>query len=67
MSHCRAFESPQGYSQDSVGGYVLKWQKSNENDIKHGFYLPTPEAGQLYSNFQVWATKIREAFDPEAV
>lgn len=41
-------------------------QKSNENDIKHGFYSPAPEAGQLYGNYQVWNNRIKEAFEPEA-
>jgi len=42
-------------------------QKSMETDIKHGHYSATPMAGQQYSNFHVWATKIKETFEPHSV
>jgi hypothetical protein len=37
-------------------------KQSRETDVKHGHFAPTAEVGQLYGNFHLWATKIREAF-----
>ena len=50
-------------------------QKSTETDIRHGYHASTPPAskammgkiGPLYSNFNVWLTKIKETFDPNTV
>jgi len=50
-------------------------QKSAETDIKHGYHASMPpnskslmeQLGPLYSNYHVWATKIKEAFDPNMV
>jgi len=37
-------------------------KKSMETDIRHGYFSPSAENGQLYSNFQLWAARIKEAF-----
>ena len=50
-------------------------QKSMETDIRHGYHAATPPPvkalmemlGPLYSNFQIWRNKIKEAFDPNIV
>jgi hypothetical protein len=50
-------------------------QKSSETDIKHGYHAASPprvasvmeRLGPLYSNFHIWAKKIKEAFDPNGV
>jgi hypothetical protein len=50
-------------------------QKSMETDIKHGYHAATPAHGKammekfgpLWSNFHVWAGKIKDAFDPNDV
>lgn len=60
---------------DSRGIPMEIVQKSSETDIKHGYHAASPpravsameKLGPLYSNFHVWAIKIKEAFDPNAV
>ena len=50
-------------------------QKSAETDIKYGYHASMPpnskslmeQLGPLYSNYHVWANKIKEAFDPNKV
>jgi hypothetical protein len=37
-------------------------KQSMATDIKHGHFAPTAEVGQLYGNFNLWATKIKKAF-----
>jgi glycolate oxidase len=37
-------------------------KKSMETDIRHGYFSPSAENGQLYSNFHLWARKIKDAF-----
>jgi hypothetical protein len=47
-------------------------QRSLETDIRHGHHATMPpryqsmleKLGPLYSNYHVWATKIKETFDP---
>jgi hypothetical protein len=47
-------------------------QKSAQTDIRHGYHAAMPphreslieQTGPLYSNFHVWAMKIKKAFDP---
>jgi glycolate oxidase len=50
-------------------------QKSMQTDITHGYHAATPppvkammeRLGPLYSNFQIWTNKIKDAFDPNKV
>lgn len=50
-------------------------QRSLETDIRHGHHATMPpryqsmmeKLGPLYSNYHVWATKIKEVFDPNMV
>jgi glycolate oxidase len=50
-------------------------QKSAATDIRHGYHASMPpnreslmeQLGPLYSNFNIWATKIKKAFDPHMV
>jgi glycolate oxidase len=50
-------------------------QKSTGTDIKHGYHASMPpnskslmeQLGPLYSNYHIWANKIKEAFDPNMV
>jgi len=50
-------------------------QKSLETDIRHGFHAATPAHGRammekygpLWSNFHLWAAKIRAAFNPQEI
>jgi hypothetical protein len=50
-------------------------QKSTETDIKHGYHAASPpratsamdKLGPLYSNFHIWAKKIKDAFDPNGL
>ncbi len=37
-------------------------KQSAETDLRHGHYSPSAYREKLYSNFQVWATKIKNAF-----
>ncbi len=50
--------SPEGHS---IPIEVMK--KSMETDIKHGHYSPMPPSGERYSNYEIWAAKIREALE----
>ncbi len=56
-------------SPDSQKIPLAFMQKSAETDIKHGFHAATPagdleKLSPLYSNFNTWNKKIREAFRP---
>jgi hypothetical protein len=48
-------------------------QKSAETDIRHGYHAAMPSRfmmerqGPLYSNYHVWAIKIKDALDPNRV
>ena len=50
-------------------------RKSMETDIKHGYHASTPAHGRammekfgpLWSNFHVWAGKLKDTFDPNGV
>ena len=48
-------------------------QKSAETDIRHGYHAAMParnmleKQGPLYSNYHVWAMKIKDTFDPNGV
>jgi hypothetical protein len=50
-------------------------QKSSESDIRHGYHASIPmgpkavleRLGPLYSNFNLWQARIKEAFDPNMV
>ena len=56
------------YDRTSPAGHTTLMevmQKSMETDIRHGYYSPAPASGELYGNYQVWAEKIRKAFEPD--
>jgi len=56
------------YDRTSSEGHTIPMevmQKSMETDIKHAHYSPMPASGELYSNYQVWAAKIKEALEPK--
>jgi glycolate oxidase len=55
------------YDRTSPAGQTVPMkvmQKSMETDAKHGHYSPMSASGELYCNYQVWAAKIKEAFEP---
>lgn len=54
--------APDGYQ---VAGEISR--KSSENKDLHGHYAPSPAKAEQYSNYPVWLTKVREAFEKAEV
>jgi hypothetical protein len=61
------------YRADAAQIPAAMRQKALETDIRHGnFATPPPwgaaqmeKSGPLYSNYNIWAAKLKEAFEPK--